>query len=83
MLRKLPKMKPHIYIKEEQRLLQKSHMTPAMVPKLPESLEARTRLQRHLEYMGLGPFFVTFPWTITSSVLVDKLMQRCSIPNEL
>jgi hypothetical protein len=83
MPRKLPKMKPHIFIKEEQRLLQKGHMTLAMVPKLPESLEARTRLRRHLEYMGLVPFFLNFLWIITSSVLVDELTQHCSIPNEL
>jgi hypothetical protein len=51
-----------------------------MVPKLPESQEARTRLRRHLEYMGLGPFLLNFPWTITSSVLVDELTQHGSIP---
>jgi hypothetical protein len=83
MPRKLPPMKSHIFINEEQPLLQKSHMTLAMVPKLPESLEARTKLWRHLEYMGLGPFFLNFPWMITSSVLVDKLTQHCSIPKEL
>jgi hypothetical protein len=44
MPRKPPKMKPHIFIDEEQRLLQKSRQTPAMVPKLPEILEARTKL---------------------------------------
>jgi hypothetical protein len=80
---KLPLIKSHIFIDEEQHLLQKSHMTPAMVLKLPKSLEARTKLQRHLVYMGLGPFFLNFPWTITSSVLVDKLTQHCSIPEEL
>jgi hypothetical protein len=83
MPRKLPPMKPHIFIDEEQRLLQMSHMTPAMVPKLPESLEARTKLRRHLEYMGLGPFFINFPWMITSTVLVDELTQHQTISDEL
>jgi hypothetical protein len=63
--------------------LQKDHVTPAMVPKLPESLEARTKLWRHLEYMGLGPFFLNFPWTITSPALVDELTQHRTIPEEL
>jgi hypothetical protein len=54
-----------------------------MVPKLADSLEARTKLGKHLEYMGLGPFFLNFPWTITSPVLVVELTQHCLIPKEL
>jgi hypothetical protein len=33
--------------------------------------------------MRLGPFFLNFPWTISSSVLVDDLMQRQTIPDKL
>jgi hypothetical protein len=83
MPRKLPPMKPYIFIDEEQHLSQKAHVTPAMVPKLPEGLQARTKLGRHLEYMGLGPFFLNFPWTITSPALVDELTQHHTISEEL
>jgi hypothetical protein len=76
-------MKPHISIDDEQHLSRKAHVTPAMIPKLPDSLEARTRLGKQLEYMGLGPFFLNFPWTITSPALVDKLTQHRSIPEKL
>jgi hypothetical protein len=70
-LRKLPPMVPHIFINEEQSLSQKNHVTPVMVSKLSKGLEARMKLGRHLKYMGLGPFFLNFPWTITSPALVD------------
>jgi hypothetical protein len=54
-----------------------------MTPKLPSSLEARRRLQRILEHMGFGPHFLSFPWTVTSLRLVDKLTQHRTIPVKL
>jgi hypothetical protein len=33
--------------------------------------------------MGLGHAFLSFPWTVTSPVLVDKLMQNRSVPDKL
>jgi hypothetical protein len=57
---KLPRMKPHISIEDEQHVSGKAQVTPAMFLKLPDNLEARTSLRKHQEYMGLGPFFLPF-----------------------
>jgi hypothetical protein len=83
MPRALPLMKTHISIKDEQRRSHKAHVTPAMAPKLPSSLDARKRLVKNLKYMGLGPFFMNFLWTITNPAMADKLMQHCPIPEEV
>jgi hypothetical protein len=83
MPRKLPEINDNITVTDEQQLLQKAHTILTMTPKLPSSLEARGRLQRNLEHMGFGPHFLSFPWTVTSSRLVDKLTRHRTIPVKL
>jgi hypothetical protein len=83
MRHKLPEINDNITVTHEQQLLQKAHTILTLTPKLPFSLEVRRRLQRNLEHMEFGPHFLNFPWTITSSRLVDKLTQHCTIPVKL
>lgn len=52
-------------------------------PKLPSSLAGRKRLQQNLELIGFGPRFSNFPWSITSSRMVDKLTTALAILDKL
>jgi hypothetical protein len=76
-------MKSSMIIPDEQRRLQKTHLIPAMVPKLPSNPDARRRLGKNLEYMGLGNRILNFPWTIVNQAMVDELTQNCLIPDEV
>jgi hypothetical protein len=52
MPRPLSKMKSSVIIEDEQRRSGRSHLTPAMVPKLPSDRDARRRLRNVVSDCG-------------------------------
>jgi hypothetical protein len=83
MPRSLPEINGNIMVTHEQQKSGKAHVIITLLPKLPSSLEGRKRLQQNLELMGFGPCFLNFPWSITSSRMVDKLTTALPIPEKL
>jgi hypothetical protein len=53
------------------------------LPRIPKDLKARTTLEKNLEYMGLGPRLMNFPWSITSTTMVNELTQNQPVPEEV
>jgi hypothetical protein len=70
-------------IGEEARQLQVLHITPTILPRIRKDLKARTTLRKNLEYMGLGLRLMNFPWSITSTTMVNELTQNRPIPKEV
>jgi hypothetical protein len=83
MPRDLPLLAQHLEITNAQRQSKKLHAMPALIPQLPAGINDRKRLQKNLEIMGLGSHFLSFPWSLTSSRLVDELTTLWEIPIEL
>jgi hypothetical protein len=63
--------------------LQMLHITPTISPRILKDLKARTTLGKNLEYMGLGPRLMNFPWSITSTTMVNELTQNQPVPQEV
>jgi hypothetical protein len=72
MPRNLPPLGPYFKLTEEQRHWRKVHQAAGFLPQLPLDVNDRKRLQRNLEAMGFGSHFMYFPWSITSTMLVDE-----------
>jgi hypothetical protein len=59
------------------------HITPTISPRISKDLKARTTLGKNLEYMGLEPRLMNFPWSITSTTMVNELTQNQPVPEEV
>jgi hypothetical protein len=83
MPRPLPPLDVCLPIGKEARRLQMLHITPTISPRIPKDLKARTTLGKNLEYIGLGPRLMNFPWSITSATMVSELTQNRPILEEV
>jgi hypothetical protein len=83
MPRELAPLESYLQIPAEQRTSRKLYQVAGFFPQLPSGFKDRRRLRRNLEVIGLGRHFIYFPWTLTSSTLVEELTSAAAIPPEL